>query len=327
MDTMKALQLTRTSPSIPPSLNTAELPIPQLKQGYALVQIQYAFIQPSDKLNAQGSFPSTTFPRVLGRDYSGTVIDILSENAESKSWIGKQVYGTSGSSLGFDMDGTHAQYCLIPENALVEKPTQLSSIQAATVGVPFTTAMICLQRAQAKADDVVLVTGASGAVGSAVVQIARAMGCKKVLTAARRGNPDVSLTGDTSIEETISTLTGGKGVDVVVDTVGDLALMAVLVEQLAVQGRYAWITGPRGGNTQLAFDVLKAYRKEISLVGCNSVARTLEQTAEYLRSMNSWIEEGLLKAQDEAQFEKVNIDDAIASGYGKSAQKVVIDMS
>lgn len=323
---MKALQLTRTSPSVSPDLNTTELPIPQLKQGYALIQIHYASIQPSDKLNVQGSFPSTTYPRVLGRDYSGTVIDILSENAESKSWIGKHVYGTSGSSLGFDMDGTHAQYCLIPENALVEKPIQLSSIQAATVGVPFTTAMICLERAQAKADDVVLVLGASGAVGSAVVQIAKSIGCRKVLTAARRGNPDVSLGPDASIEETISTLTDGKGVDVVVDTVGDLALMTVLVEQLAVRGRYAWITGPRGGSTQLAFDVLKAYRKEISLVGCNSVARTLEQTAEYLRSVNSWIDAGLLKAGDESQFELVKIDDAVALGYGKP-QKVVIDMS
>lgn len=323
---MKALQLTRTSPSVSPDLNTTELPIPQLKQGYALVQIHYASIQPSDKLNVQGSFPFTTYPRVLGRDYSGTVIDILSENAESKSWIGKHVYGTSGSSLGFDMDGTHAQYCLIPGNALVEKPIQLSSIQAATVGVPFTTAMICLERAQAKADDVVLVLGASGAVGSAVVQIAKAIGCRKVLTAARRGNPDVSLGPDASIEETISTLTDGKGVNVVVDTVGDLALMTVLVEQLAVRGRYAWITGPRGGSTQLAFDVLKAYRKEISLVGCNSVARTLEQTAEYLRSVNRWIDAGLLKAGDEAQFELVKIDDAVALGYGKP-QKVVIDMS
>jgi NADPH:quinone reductase-like Zn-dependent oxidoreductase len=326
MDTMKALQLTRTSPSVAPDLKTTELPIPQLKQGYALVRIQYASIQPSDKLNAQGSFPSTTYPRVLGRDYSGTVVDTLSENAESKSWIGKDVYGTSGSSLGFEMDGTHAQYCLIPETALVEKPKQLSSIQAATIGVPFTTAMICLQRAQAKADDVVLVLGASGAVGSAVVQIARAMGCKKVLTAARRGNPDVSLGPDASIKETISTLTGGRGVDVVIDTVGDLALMAVLLEQLAVQGRYAWITGPRAGSTQLAFDVLKAYRKEISLVGCNSVARTLEQTAEYLRSINSWIEAGLLNAGNEAQFTMVKMDDAIAAGYGKP-QKVVIDMS
>ncbi|KAJ5380041.1 uncharacterized protein N7496_002469 [Penicillium cataractarum] len=327
---MKALQLTRPSTNAPPELKTADLPIPQLKPGYALVQVHHASIQPSDRLNAQGGFPDTTFPRIIGRDYSGTVIDIMNDNVDSKSWIGKHVYGTSGLNLGFNMDGTHAQYCLIPENALVEKPSQLSSIQAATVGVLFTTAMICLQRAQVKADDVILVLGSSGAVGSTAVQMAKAMGCKKVLTAARRGNPkpDVSLGADASIEETISTLTDGKGVDVVIDTVGDLTLMATLVEQLAPQGRYTWITAPRGdASKDLAFDVFKAYRKEISLVGCNSVARTIEQTAEYLRSMNGWIEEGLLKAQNEAQFEVVKIEDAIISGYGKPSQKAVIEMS
>ncbi|CEO59972.1 hypothetical protein PMG11_04619 [Penicillium brasilianum] len=245
---MKALQLTRPSASDPPELRTADLPTPQLKPGYALVQIHYASIQPSDRLNAQGGFPDTTFPRIIGRDYSGTVIDIMSDNVDAKSWVGKHVYGTSGSNLGFDMDGTHAQYCLIPENALVEKPAQLTSIQAASVGVLFTTAMLCLRRAQVKADDVVLVLGSSGAVGSAAVQMTKAMGCKKVLTAARRGDPkpDVSLASNATIEETISALTDGKGVDVVIDTVGDLTLMATVVDQLALQGRYTWITAPRG---------------------------------------------------------------------------------
>lgn len=327
---MRALELTRTSASDPPELKIKDLPVPQLKLGHALVRIHYAFIQPSDRLNAQGGFSYTTFPRVPGRDYSGTVIDIMSDHPESKSWVGKHVYGTSGSSLGFETDGTHAQYCLIPENALVEKPSRLSSIQAATVGVPFTTALICLQRAQVKADDVVLVLGAKGAVGSAVMQMARAMGCRRVLTAARRGDPtpDIVLDSGGSIKESISKLTGGNGVDVVIDTVGDLALMAAVMEQLALQGRYAWIAAPRGADSkQLAFDVFKAYRKEISLVGCNSAARTLEQTAEYLRSMSGWIETGLLKAQDESQLSIVRIEDAITSGYGNPTRKMVINMS
>ncbi|KAJ5168090.1 uncharacterized protein N7482_003684 [Penicillium canariense] len=326
---MKALQLTRASANVPPELSMADLPIPQLTPGHALVRIHYASIQPSDRLNTQGLFPHTTFPRVPGRDYSGTVVDIVGDSMESQSWIGKMVYGTSGSSLGFDIDGTNAEYCLVPETALVEKPASLSSIQAATVGVPFTTAMICLQRAQVKADDVVLVLGANGAVGSAVTQMARAMGCRRVLTAARHGDPkpDVVLGSVVSIETTLPALTDGKGVDVVIDTVGDLALMASAIAQLAVKGRYAWITAPRGeASKELTFNVFQAYRKEISLLGCNSVARTLEDTAGYLRSMNGWIEQGLLEAPNDAVFVTVKLDDAIDDGYGKSAPKVVIDM-
>lgn len=283
-------------------------------------------------MNALGHFPSTTFPRVPGRDYSGIVVDTADDTTEAKSWIGKCVYGTSGPSLGFDSDGTHAQYCLVPLTALVEKPASLSFRQAATVGVPFTTALLCLRRAQVKPDDTVLVVGANGAVGSAVTQIARALGCKKVLTAARREDPvpDVFLGSDISsaaLEERISVLTHGKGADAVIDTAGDLALMSALIEQLGMFGRYAWIAAPRGNvDKRLQFDIFQAYRKELSLLGCNSVACPIETTAEYLRSLYTWIEGGELDARSEAGFETATLDDAVEFGYGKTG-KVVIDMS
>lgn len=327
---MKALLLTRASNS-PPTLAVSKLPIPQLKPGHALVRIRYASIQPSDRLNAQGHFPSTQFPIVPGRDYSGTVIDIADESQHSKTWIGKNVYGTSGSTLSFQIDGTHGQYCLIPQAVLVEKPASLSLLQAATVGVPFTTAQVCLRRAQVKDTDVVLVLGSTGAVGSAVVQMARAMGCKRVLTAARRGDssPDIVLSSSdpaAALEERTAALTDGKGVDVVIDTVGDLSLMSVAVEQLGRKGRYVWIAAPRGDvSKKLSFDVFKAYRKEVSLLGCNTGAHAVEDTAEYLRSMNAWINQGLLEAQKEEDFEVVKLDDAIEDGYKKPG-KVVIDM-
>lgn len=326
---MKALRLTRVS-AVPPAIAVSSLPIPKLKPGHALVRIRYASIQPSDKLNAQGLFPFTKFPIIPGRDYSGTVVAIADESQQPKSWIGKDVYGTSGSGLGFQVDGTHGQYCLVPDAALVEKPASLSLLQAATVGVPFTTAQICLRRAQVKETDVVLVLGATGAVGSAAVQIARAMGCKRVLTAARRGdsNPDIVLASSNPaavLEERLIALTDGRGVDVVVDTVGDLALMSVAVEQLAMKGRYSWITAPRGDvSKKLSFDVFQAYRKELTLLGCNSVAPSVEETAEYLRSMNEWIGQGLLEAQKESDFEVVKLDDAIDAGYKKQG-KIVID--
>jgi NADPH:quinone reductase len=85
--------------------------------------------------------------------------------------MGREVYGTSGDSLGFSMDGTHAQYCLIPIDSLATKPSNLSFAQAATIGVPFTTAALALHRANVQSIDVVLVLGASGAVGSAACQL------------------------------------------------------------------------------------------------------------------------------------------------------------
>lgn len=331
-DTMKALQLTRAAANTYPKLATAVLPTPSAKPGYALVQILYASIQPSDRMNAIGGFPYTTYPRVPGRDYSGVVVDIAEETKEAKLWIGKSVYGTSGPTLGFTTDGTHAQYCLIPNGALVEKPALLSHPQAATVGVPFTTALLCLRRAQVSEKDVVLVLGSTGAVGSAAVQMAKAMGTKQVLTAARRqdSDPDIILAADdiaSVLKDRVSSLTGGYGVDVVIDTVGDLALMTAAIEQLASNGRYAWIAAPRGNvDKTIGLDIFQAYRKGISLLGCNSIAPPIEEMAGHLQCLSSWIDQGLLKAQNETDFERVKLDDAIDGGYGKTG-KVVIDMN
>ncbi|KAJ5729897.1 uncharacterized protein N7483_004405 [Penicillium malachiteum] len=331
-NSMKALQLTRAAANTPPSLAKKTLPLPHLEPGFALVQIKYASIQPSDRMNAKGLFPYTTYPRVPGRDYSGIVIDIAGETGELSSWIGKSVYGTSGPTLGFSVDGTHAQYCLIPINALVEKPKSLSHIQAATVGVPFTTALLCLRRAQVNEKDVVLVLGSSGAVGSAAVQMAKAMGAKQVLSAARNknSNPDIVLAAEdipSLLKDRVSDLTNGHGVDVVIDTVGDLALMSGALEQLALNGRYAWIAAPRGDvDTTMPLDIFQAYRKGISLLGCNSIIPSLQEMAEQLRFMDNWIDQGLLKAQNEADFAKVKLDDAIHDGYEKTG-KVVIDIA
>ncbi|CAG8020463.1 unnamed protein product [Penicillium salamii] len=323
MATMKALQITGTK-----SLSINTLPIPILKSGQALVKVYYSCIHPSDRLNAQGLFPSTTLPRVPGRDYSG----VVTETNPTSNWIGKEVYGTSGSSLGFTSDGPHAQYICVPQDALVEKPSTLSMLQAATVGVPFTTGLICLRRASVSSTDSVLVIGSTGAVGTAAVQMARAMGCKRILTAARReeAKPDIVISGESAAETLalrIGEMTGGRGVDVVVDTVGDLALMGAAVEKLAQKGRYVWIAAPRGeASKNFSFDIFQAYRKELMLAGCNSVSPTVEDAAELLRFLGDWVENGSLCPQDETSFRKVNLEDCIEDGYGKAGERVVIKM-
>ncbi|CAG7994231.1 unnamed protein product [Penicillium olsonii] len=319
---MKALQITRGG-----SLSISTLPIPTPKAGQALIKVSYACIHPSDRLNAQGLFPSTTLPRVPGRDFSGVVI----ETNPTSNWIGKEVYGTSGSSLGFTSDGTHAQYICVPQDALVKKPFALSMLQAATVGVPFTTALICLRKAAVSSSDNVLVVGSTGAVGSTAVQIVRVMGCKVVLTAARRkeAKPDIVVSGanPADIGSTIEKMTDGRGVDVVVDTVGDLAVMGAAVEKLARKGRYVWIAAPRGeASKRLSFDIFQAYRKELTLAGCNSVSPTIEDTAELLRFLEDWVEKGFVRAQDEASFKIVTLDNIIQDGYERPGEKVVVKM-
>ena len=104
---MKALRLTASN-GAKPCLALTTLPKPSLPPSTVLIKILAAGINPSDVLNANGGFHHTTFPRVPGRDYAGIV------TGGPVEFVGREVYGTSGNSLGFSVDGTHARILCRP---------------------------------------------------------------------------------------------------------------------------------------------------------------------------------------------------------------------
>lgn len=288
-------------------LKLTERPIPNTTTNTVLVKIHAASLNPSDVLNASGGFNHTVFPRIPGRDYAGTV------KSGPADLIGKDVYGTSGDLLGFSADGTHAQYCLVPIDSVAPKPSNLTFAQAATVGVPFTTAALALRRSNVKAGETVLVIGSSGAVGSAACQLAEQWGCR-VLTAARRPRADINLVEDPKMTNARK-LTKGKGPDVVIDTVGSPNLMSAALAILAQRGRLSYISAPRTGSTELTFDMKALYREEKSIVGSNSVLTPSKDTAAELRLMTPEFESGKLHVEKEEDLVLVGIKDAVEA-YG-----------
>ena len=151
---MKALRVTKEGSST--EVSVQEVPKPSIQAGELLVKVRASFVQPADILNSKGGFPLTTFPRTIGKDFAGTVVE------GSDEWRGKDVYGTSGPTFGFTEDGGQAEYAVLREGAVAIKPGNLSFAQAAAVGTPYTTAMITLLRARTKPSDVVMVLGATG---------------------------------------------------------------------------------------------------------------------------------------------------------------------
>jgi len=186
------------------------------------------------------------------------------------------------------------------------------------VGVPFTTASLVLRRAGVKKGEVVLVLGANGAVGSAVVQLARGLGAK-VLEGTRNDEGDVNTAKDPELS-VLDALTTGKGVDVVVDTVGQPTLTRAAVAKLGRGGRLAFITAPRSGSTDLGIEMLEFYRKEKMLVGCNSLLYSVEELAEDLKEMTPKFEEGSLKAAKPGEWTEVKLEDGVQA-YEKAGQR------
>ncbi|MEH1919584.1 hypothetical protein [Nostoc sp.] len=99
----------------------------------------------------------TTLPHIPGRNFAGVVV------AGAQDWISREVWWTGGD-LGFTRDGTHAEFLLLPIAAVRPKPRILSMEEAASVGVTYVTAWVCvMEAAQAQAGETLLVViGAEG---------------------------------------------------------------------------------------------------------------------------------------------------------------------
>ena len=324
--TMKALRIFKepsTSPNTPEviSLGFVTVPIPAMVPGSVLVQINATAINPSDAVNATGHFAHTAFPRIPGRDFAGTVVE------GPRHLQGQRVFGTSGRDLSFTSDGAHAEYCVVPEDGVVVIPADLSFTQAATIGVPFTTAWLALGRVHTKPSDTVLVVGAFGAVGSAVCQIARAKGCR-VMTAARRDAADIDLTRDPKLKGARA-LTDGVGPTVVVDTVGDPELMRRALEVLAFRGRLSYMAAPKTFDAQFSFDMRSLYRSEKAIVGINSLNYNTKEMGDILRQLApGFSKEGPYKTCDASGLMEVRLTEEALEAYetvrgGKSGKYVI----
>lgn len=226
------------------------------------------------------------------------------------------MYGTSGNKQAFTIDGAQAEYMLVPEHAVAAKPKYLTFEQAAVLGVPFGTAGMALEKSGAKKGDVVLVLGANGAVGSAVVQLAKAKGCK-VLEGSRQENADVNTSKDPALSA-VDELTEGKGVDVVIDTVGNPGLTQAVVRKLGTGGCLVFIAAPKTGERGLAFDMLDFYRSERKIVGVNTLLHGVEEFAGELEVIAEMFDRGVLKAGRE--WEKVRLEEGVEA-YERAGRK------
>ncbi|KAK5746630.1 hypothetical protein LTR17_000646 [Elasticomyces elasticus] len=301
---MKALRMTEDSSSTP-IISIEDILIPTPGPGELLIKIYASSVQPADVLNSKGGFGMTTFPRTPGKDFAGIV------DTGPSSWQGKKVFGTSGSSFSFTKDGAQAEYAVVQAGAVAEMPSNLSFAQAASLGTPWTTASLALLRAQTKEGETVMVLGATGSVGSAAMEIAKFDGCKTI-SVGRHGT-DVDSTSDPELNGA-KELTGGKGPDVVFDTVGDFKLTKAAFDVLAFNGRLVTITSPRQGSTEL----------QISLVGCNTAAHPQEEMGQMLRELAPAFVSGKLTPPEEKEMNLITLDQALDAYSGKIKKAVIV---
>lgn len=286
MKTMNALRLEKFGE--PETLSLRDIAIPEPGSGEVLVEVHASAINPSDVKNVAGLF-GARLPTTPGRDYAGVVV------AGDPAWRGKKVWG-SGAGFGMVRDGAHAQYLAVASDWLSEMPAGLSMEQAAAVGAPYVTAWTTLiDAARLQAGETVLITGAAGAVGQAATQIgrwkkARVIGA--VLSGEAPGADAVVHTKDQDLPAQVAALTGGKGVDVVLDTVGG-ALFGAVVKSLALDGRQVAISSM--GSRRVEFDLVDFYRGRQRLIGVDTAKLTGAGIARIMDALRVGFDEGIFR--------------------------------
>ncbi len=216
------------------------------------------------------------FPRIQGADACGHIVNVgpgvdprrLGERVivrtMSRAYNGYQPFMTS--TFGSEFDGGFAQYAKIIASEAFHVNCDWSDAELASVPCAYSTAEGMLQRAQVVAENV-LVTGASGGVGSAAVQLAKYRGAKVVaVTAASKAGFVRDLGADRILERDVSIVEalGEDSVDVVVDVVGGPAWVELL-QVLRRGGRYVTSGAIAGPIVEL--DLRTLYLKDLSLIG------------------------------------------------------------
>jgi len=201
-------------------MELVDLPVPQPKPNEALVKIQAVGVNFIDVYNREGRY-KTPLPLVLGQEAAGTV-----------SAVGSEARGVAvGDRVGYtSVLGSYAEYAVVPADRLVKIPAGVSEREAAAALLQGMTAhYLVYDTYPLKKGETALVHAAAGGVGLLLVQMAHNIGARVIATvstdekaklARAAGADEVILYTQTDFEEETKRLTGGKGVDVVYDSVG-----------------------------------------------------------------------------------------------------------
>jgi NADPH:quinone reductase-like Zn-dependent oxidoreductase len=293
-----------------------DAPKPAPKPGEALVRVCAVGINHVDLDHRAGtSRIPLTFPHILGREFAGEVAALNGDGQGIKegdrTWVtcripcrrcelclaGRDNLCLKEGYFGLDIPGGYAEYVAVPIANLNALPSHVSFENAAAAQIAFGTAWhVLVTRGGLQAGQTVLIQAAGSGIGSAAVQVAKLAGAamiiatasseKKLEQAKALGATHLINYSKEKFADKVMALTGGRGVDVVMEHIGG----EVFTESLKCLARGAIIVtvGAHAGEV-VEFDIIPFFRKELRLAGSKN-ASVLE-----LRKVMGLVAEGKLK--------------------------------
>ena len=273
-----------SSPGGPEVLTPINRPTPSPAAGEVLIRVEAAGVARADTMQRQGKYPPPAGASdIPGLDVAGT-IDRLGEGAEN--------WREGDRACAILAGGGYAQFCTAPVSQVLPIPENWTGVEAATLPENmFTVYDNLIVRAGLRKGETVLVHGGTSGIGTTAIQLSRAWGATVFTTAGsdvkceaakKLGAHEAINYRTLDFAAEIRRLTGGKGVDVVLDMVGGPYLDANL-ECLAPDGRISIVAVQGGRSAQL--DIAKLMHKRGKVMASTMRSRSPEEKAEVARGL------------------------------------------
>ncbi|MGK9166967.1 alcohol dehydrogenase family protein [Inquilinus limosus] len=299
-----------------------DVPVPKPAEGEVLIEVTACGMNNTDVWVREGAYgteadptavsswrgrgdrSTLTFPRIQGTDTVGRIVavgpGVPAARIGERVMVDFSIYNRDDDSLadidymGHGRDGGYAEYMALPADHAHRVNTPMTDVELATFCCAYLTGEHMLDRARVAAGERVLVTGASGGVGSGIVQLCRARGAIPYAVVGRGKEEAVLAIGAEAVVtrdagdlfSAVERATKGRPIDVVADLVGG-AMFNDLLRILRPEGRYTTAGAIAGPVVQL--DLRTMYLKHLELHGSSQGTRGA------FRRLVRYIEEGKLK--------------------------------
>ncbi len=276
-EVMTAIEI--TSFGDPQVLKPVERPKPEAGPSEIVIRVKAAGVARADVMQRQGKYPPPPgAPDIPGLDVAGTVDSIGAD--VTRFLPGDRVCAILAG-------GGYAEFCAVPEIQVLAIPEGWSEIEAATLPENlFTVYDNLITRAGLKAGETALIHGGTSGIGSMGIMLSKAWGVTSIATAGSQQKCEACLQfgaqhainyRKSDFVAEVKELTGGRGVEVVLDMVSG-PYLARNIEVLAAEGRIT-IVATQGGRTA-ELDISKLMMKRGRVMGSTMRARTPEQKGE-----------------------------------------------
>lgn len=283
----------------PEVLVAEETAVPVPGPGEALVRVRATGVNHVDiDVRAGTSRVPIRFPHILGREFAGEVAALNGGGGDwregDRVWVscrlpcgrcefcisGRDNLCERGGYFGMDLPGGYAQYVKVPISTLNPLAASVSFEQAAASQIAFGTAWhVLITRGGLRAGHTLLIQAAGSGIGSAAVQLARLAGATIIATAgsddklerAKALGADhlINYRSTPRFAEQVLALTGGRGVDVVMEHVGGEVFTESL-KCVCVDGTVVTVGG-HGGEV-VPFDIIPFFRRQLKLIGSKNAS-------------------------------------------------------